>query len=168
MRAVQCNKVSCVISKRDISYVQIELDNCWQNKNDFPLHARESRATRSRDTSIVKPGVQFSKNFVRMRARGRANSYNIYSKQFSAPSRRRDATAFLFHSEEKRLIVNLNLSNREFKSGRVWSDGFSIFFPHCHLSRWIKRPFIIMPGLMNDFAILCMYTILCGVSSAVW
>lgn len=73
------------------------------------------------------------RNFVTLHA----NSYNVYSRQFL--SRQVGATRCVFCPArrcEKRLIVNLNLSNREFKSGRAIDRVFNFF--GCHLSRGLS------------------------------
>lgn len=134
----------------------------WQNKNDFL-----SRGVNARYVDH-KIGRAIFRNFVT----SGTNSYNIYSKQFSGAksARRNNATrrdtVFVPPCEDNCLIVNLNLSNREFKSGRMIGRVFNFF--RCHLSRRIKRPFIITRCLMNDSATVCVYTILCAVLSTVW
>lgn len=79
-----------------------------------------------------KTGCAIFQNFVTPRSRAR--SYIIYSKQFSASSRLvTTRRRFCSGAGEDRLIVNWNLSNRQFESGRVIGRVL-IFFFHCHLS----------------------------------
>lgn len=147
-----------------------------------------SLARYGRYAGRVKLGAQFPQNFVTSLAPAKFIQY-LFEAIFRAKSARhgsprRDATrcdvpAFLplpspppcSTRRENRLIVNLNLSNREFKSGRVIDRVFQFFFRRCHLSRRIKRPFITR-GLMKDspsrramcicvYVCVFVYTILC-------
>lgn len=84
MHAVQCNGVSCIISRCDMFCVEIETDNCWQNKNDFSL----SRSGRYVDR---KTGCAIFQNF-RYVMLARAFIQYLFEAIFRAKSTCRDVT----------------------------------------------------------------------------